>query len=53
MFTESMPEDSLPNGSAPLSETIQENFKGFTYTDDTSQLTASMNSFRLTGRIRE
>ncbi|KAJ3191699.1 hypothetical protein HK101_007493 [Irineochytrium annulatum] len=33
VFTDNMmPVDSLPNSSAPLSETIQQNFKGFTYT---------------------
>ena len=38
VFTDAMPVDSLPNSSAPLSETIQQNFKGFTYTDETSHL---------------
>ncbi|KAI9309974.1 serine/threonine-protein kinase SCH9 [Zopfochytrium polystomum] len=32
VFTEAMPVDSLPRNSAPLSETMQQNFKGFTYT---------------------
>ncbi|KAJ3161927.1 hypothetical protein HDU88_007159 [Geranomyces variabilis] len=33
-FTDSLPVDSLPNASAPLSETIQQNFRGFTYVDE-------------------
>jgi protein-serine/threonine kinase/serum/glucocorticoid-regulated kinase 2 len=36
LFTDAMPVDSLPNDPYPLSETIQENFKGFTYTDESS-----------------
>lgn len=48
VFTDAMPVDSLPNSSAPLSETIQQNFIGFTFTrDDTSHLAESMNSFKL------
>ncbi|KAJ3060640.1 hypothetical protein HK102_009415, partial [Quaeritorhiza haematococci] len=47
-FTESLPVDSLPsNFSAPLSETIQQNFKGFTYTDETQHLGESMGSLKL------
>ncbi|KAI9138445.1 kinase-like domain-containing protein [Paraphysoderma sedebokerense] len=30
-FTSVVPTDSLPNGSTPLSETLQNEFKGFTY----------------------
>ncbi|KAJ3156833.1 hypothetical protein HDU86_003599 [Geranomyces michiganensis] len=34
-FTDSLPVDSLPNNaSAPLSETIQQNFRGFTYVEE-------------------
>ncbi|KAI8835922.1 kinase-like domain-containing protein [Chytridium lagenaria] len=47
VFTDNMiPVDSLPNNSAPLSETIQQNFKGFTYTDETAHLAESMQSYR-------
>ncbi|KAJ3411148.1 hypothetical protein HDV05_002662 [Chytridiales sp. JEL 0842] len=48
-FTESIPVDSLPTHSAPLSETIQQNFKGFTFTREEAIHTVdgSMSSFRL------
>lgn len=49
-FTEALPVDSLPsNQSAPLSETIQQNFKGFTYTDDEQldMLSQSVQSLKL------
>ncbi|ORZ31837.1 kinase-like domain-containing protein [Catenaria anguillulae PL171] len=35
-FTEALPEDSLPNNSTPLSETLQDHFKGFTYNGETN-----------------
>ncbi|KAJ3108066.1 hypothetical protein HDU97_002301 [Phlyctochytrium planicorne] len=47
VFTDNMmPVDSLPNNSAPLSETIQQNFKGFTYTDESAHLAESIQSYR-------
>jgi len=52
-FTESLPVDSLPNNqSAPLSDSVQQNFKGFTFTDEdklesVSSLTHSMHSLKL------
>ena len=37
MFTNATPIDSLPNtSSAPLSDTLQQNFEGFTYTNEMS-----------------
>ncbi|KND04928.1 AGC/AKT protein kinase [Spizellomyces punctatus DAOM BR117] len=42
-FTDSIPVDSLPSNSAPLSETVQENFRGFTYIEEGS-LAASANA---------
>ena len=39
-FTDGIPVDSLPNYDAPLSATLQENFKGFTYTDDNPHMTS-------------
>jgi hypothetical protein len=45
VFTEVMPQDSLPNQSAPLSDTLQLHFEGFTYT---AEQLASMASSRLT-----
>lgn len=50
VFTGAMPVDSLPNQSAPLSDTLQQNFVGFTYTDE--QLAASQSS-RTPGRLGE
>ncbi len=38
LFTDALPIDSLPHDPAPLSETIQENFKGFTYTDESAAI---------------
>ncbi|KAJ3093428.1 hypothetical protein HDU96_002292 [Phlyctochytrium bullatum] len=47
VFTDNMiPVDSLPNNSAPLSETIQQNFRGFTYTDENAHLAESIPSYR-------
>ncbi|KAH6585139.1 hypothetical protein BASA61_007062 [Batrachochytrium salamandrivorans] len=42
-FTESIAVDSLPI-DAPLSETLQENFKGFTFTNDNAHLGGSAMS---------
>ncbi|KAJ3051632.1 hypothetical protein HK097_007356 [Rhizophlyctis rosea] len=40
IFTAALPVDSLPHDAeTPLSETLQQNFKGFTYTDDSAHLT--------------
>jgi len=37
VFTNSAPTDSLPNNSpAPLSDTLQQNFEGFTYSNEMS-----------------
>ncbi|KAH6587813.1 hypothetical protein BASA50_011115 [Batrachochytrium salamandrivorans] len=50
-FTESIAVDSLPI-DAPLSETLQENFKGFTFTNDNAHLggsAMSAGSFMNTG----
>ncbi|KAJ3042465.1 hypothetical protein HDV00_007235 [Rhizophlyctis rosea] len=48
IFTAALPVDSLPHSAdAPLSETLQQNFKGFTYTDDSAHLTESIERFRL------
>jgi len=52
-FTETVPIDSLPNNqSAPLSDSVQQNFEGFTYTDEdklesVSSLTHSIHSLKL------
>ncbi|KAI9179567.1 Serine/threonine-protein kinase [Blastocladiella emersonii ATCC 22665] len=43
-FTESMPEDSLPNNSTPLSETLQDHFKGFTYNGESNLHVGSVSS---------
>lgn len=43
-FTDGIPVDSLPNHDTPLSETLQENFKGFTYTDESAHLSGSVAS---------
>jgi len=55
-FTETLPVDSLPNNqSAPLSDSVQQNFKGFTYTDDDkfsiNSLSQSMHSLKLNTRF--
>jgi serine/threonine protein kinase len=56
-FTETLPVDSLPNNqSAPLSDSVQQNFKGFTYTDDekldsVSSLSHSIHSLKLNTRL--
>ncbi|KAJ3127589.1 hypothetical protein HK098_006118 [Nowakowskiella sp. JEL0407] len=49
IFTDAMPMDSLPNQSAPLSETIQQNFKGFTYVDENTHLNQLSETF---GNVR-
>jgi len=42
VFTNSAPTDSLPNNSpAPLSDTLQQNFEGFTYTNEMSTVSVS------------
>ncbi|KAJ3267786.1 hypothetical protein HK104_005619 [Borealophlyctis nickersoniae] len=47
VFTAVLPVDSAPKASQPLSETLQQNFMGFTYTDDSAHLAESMHNFRL------
>ncbi|KAL5036892.1 Serine/threonine-protein kinase [Batrachochytrium dendrobatidis] len=42
-FTDSIPVDSL-TADAPISETLQENFKGFTFTNDSAHLAGSSMS---------
>ncbi|KAI8907558.1 serine/threonine-protein kinase SCH9 [Powellomyces hirtus] len=44
-FTDSLPVDSLPRESAPLSETIQRNFRGFTYFEEGAFESAGANEF--------
>jgi len=42
VFTNSAPTDSLPNNSpAPLSDTLQQNFEGFTYSNEMSTVSVS------------
>ena len=38
LFTDAIPVDSVPNDAAPLSATIQENFRGFTWTDESMKI---------------
>jgi hypothetical protein len=33
-FTEGIPVDSLPNKDAPISETLQEHFQGFSFVEE-------------------
>ncbi|KAJ3374877.1 AGC/AKT protein kinase [Allomyces macrogynus ATCC 38327] len=45
-FTSSLPIDSLPSNSTPLSETMQDHFKGFTYNGEAgSTLQSTSSSF--------
>lgn len=34
MFTEGIPVDSLPTKDAPISETLQQHFQGFSFVED-------------------
>lgn len=50
VFTSSLPIDSVPKNSMPLSETVQQNFKGFTYTEE--NLDSSLASMKLGNSLR-
>ena len=57
VFTDTLPVDSMPNtSSGPLSETLQDHFRGFTYTDDSSPYLngagSEYGSYKLENRLQ-